>query len=102
MALAKAEFKEEATKTGKAAALYGGAALGATLALLLGSLAAVYGLAHVMDDAWAALVIAAVWAVVGTVLYAAGRSRMRAVRPAPERSIESLKEDVKWAAHPRS
>lgn len=102
VALAKAEVKEEAGKAGRAASLYGGAGYAAGLALLLGSLAAVYGLRHVVDLAWAALIITGVWALIGAVLYAVGRRRMRGVRLTPERSLESLKEDAKWARHPTS
>ncbi|GAA2248117.1 hypothetical protein GCM10010145_14160 [Streptomyces ruber] len=98
--LAKAELKEEGRKAGKVAGLYGGAGYAAGLALLLGSLAAVYGLRHVIDLAWAALILAAVWAVVGAAAYAAGRRRMRSVQLTPERSLESLKEDATWARHP--
>ncbi|GGX69122.1 phage holin family protein [Streptomyces minutiscleroticus] len=98
--LAKTEVKEEAGKAGKAAGLYGGAGYAAGLALLLGSLAAVYGLRHLIDLAWAALIVTAVWAVIGSALYAAGRRRMRAVQLTPERSLDSLKEDAKWARHP--
>ncbi|MEU7578911.1 phage holin family protein [Streptomyces sp. NPDC041068] len=98
--LAKAELKEEAAKAGKAAGMYGGAGYAVGLAVLLASLAAVFGLRHVMDIAWAALVMTAVWAVIGAVLYATGRTRMRTVRPKPERAVDSLKEDAKWARHP--
>ncbi|MGW5737163.1 MULTISPECIES: phage holin family protein [Streptomyces] len=98
--LAKAELKEEAAKAGKAAGLYGGAGYAAGLAVLLASLAAVFGLRHVIDLAWAALVVTAVWAVIGAALHSAGRKRMRTVRPTPERAVESLKEDAKWARHP--
>ncbi len=98
--LAKTELKQEGRKAGKAAGLYGGAGYAAGLALLLGSFAAMYGLRHVMDIAWAALILTVVWAAVGAALYAAGRRRMRTVQLTPERSVESLKEDAKWARHP--
>ncbi|WP_320778457.1 phage holin family protein [Streptomyces sp. CRN 30] len=100
--LAKAEVKEEGRKAGKVAGLYGGAGYAAGLALLLASFAAVYGLRHLVDQAWAALILAVVWAVTGAVLYAAGRRHLRSVQLTPERSLESLKEDAKWARHPTS
>ncbi|GAA4191768.1 phage holin family protein [Microbispora amethystogenes] len=50
-----------------------------------------------MDLAWAALIVAAVWAVIGAVLFARGKERMREVNPTPEQTIETLKEDVQWA-----
>ncbi|MDO0924323.1 phage holin family protein [Streptomyces sp. TG1A-8] len=98
--LAKAEVRQEAAKAGKAAGMYGGAGFGGYMVLLFLSLAAVLGLANVMDGGWAALIVAAVWAVVAAVLYQRGRTRMRTVSPKPEQTVESLKEDAEWARHP--
>jgi hypothetical protein len=92
LALAKAEVKQEATKSGKAAGLLGGAGFAGYMLLLFLSIAAWWGLANVMDQGWAALIVAAVWAVIGAVLYVAGRARMREVNPTPERTAETLKE----------
>lgn len=92
LALAKAELKQEAVKSGKAASLFGGAGFAGYMLLLFLSIAAWWGLANVMDQGWAALIVAAVWAVIAAVLYAAGRNRMREVNPAPERTAETLKE----------
>lgn len=100
LALAKAEMREEAVKTGKAAGLLSGAAVAGYLALLLLSLAAMFGLAELIGLGWAALVVAVVWAIVGAVLAVMGRNRMREVSPKPERTIETLKEDAQWAKHP--
>ncbi|MCP3014634.1 phage holin family protein [Nocardiopsis dassonvillei] len=100
LALAKAEMREEAVKTGKAAGLLSGAAVAGYLALLLLSLAAMFGLAELIGLGWAALVVAVVWAIVGAVLAVVGRNRMREVSPKPERTIETLKEDAQWAKHP--
>lgn len=94
--LAKAEIREEATKAGKAAGMYGGAGFAGYMVALFLSLAAVFGLANVMDAGWAALIIAGVWAVIGAVLYAKGRSRMREVSK-PEQTVQTLKEDARWA-----
>ncbi|MCX2923101.1 phage holin family protein [Streptomyces sp. NEAU-W12] len=98
--LAKAEIKEEGTRAGKAAGMYGGAGFAGYLVLLFLSLAAVLGLANVMDGGWAALIVAAVWAVVAAVLYQKGRARMRAVSPKPEQTVETMKENAEWARHP--
>ncbi|MEV5431049.1 phage holin family protein [Streptomyces sp. NPDC052701] len=98
--LAKAEVREEATKAGKAAGMYGGAGFAGYMVLLFLSLAAVLGLANVMDGGWAALIVAAVWAVVAAVLYQKGRTRMRTVSPTPERTVETMKENAEWARHP--
>ncbi|MEV8226941.1 phage holin family protein [Streptomyces sp. NPDC079167] len=95
--LAKAEIKEEASRAGKAAGMLGGAGYAGHLVLLLGSLAAVFGLAHLVDLAWAALIVTAFWALVGAALFLTGRKRMRDVHVKPERTTETLKEDARWA-----
>ncbi len=90
--LAKAELRQEITKSGKAAGMFGGAGFAGYMVLLFGSIAAWWGLANVMDQGWAALIVAAVWAVIGAVLYTAGRDRMKQVNPKPERTVETVRE----------
>jgi hypothetical protein len=90
--LAKAEVKQEITKGGKAAGLLGGAGFASYMVLLFGSIAAWWGLANVMDQGWAALIVTGVWAVVGAVLFAVGRGRMKQVNPKPELTVETVKE----------
>jgi mevalonate kinase len=92
LALAKAEIKAEATKTGKAAGKLGGAGFAGYMVALFASIALWWALANGMDEGWAALIVAALWAVVGAVLYSMGRSRLKAVHPKPERTVETLKE----------
>ncbi|MFE9770360.1 phage holin family protein [Streptomyces sp. NPDC005931] len=98
--LAKAEIREEATRAGKAAGMYGGAGFAGYMVLLFLSLAAILGLSNVMDGGWAALIVTAVWAVVAAVLYQRGRAQMRTVSPKPERTVETMKENAEWARHP--
>ncbi|QKW48652.1 phage holin family protein [Streptomyces buecherae] len=98
--LAKAEVREEATKAGKAAGMFGGAGFAGYMVAVLLSLTAVFALANVMDLAWAALIVTGVWAVIGAVLFLRGRAQMRTVSPKPERTMETLKEDARWARHP--
>lgn len=98
--LAKAEIREEATKAGKAAGMFGGAGFAGYMVAVLLTLAAMFGLANVMDLAWAALIVTAVWAVIGLILYSRGRAQMRTVSPKPTQTMETLKEDVQWARHP--
>jgi len=90
--LAKAEVKQEITKSGKAAGLLGGAGFAGYMVLLFGSTAAWWGLANVMDQGWAALIVTGVWAVVGALLFAVGRGRMKQVNPKPELTVETVKE----------
>lgn len=100
--LAKAEIRQESTKAGRAFGMLGGAGYAGHLALLLGSLAVVFALAHVVDLAWAALIVTAVWAVAAVVLYSNGRRRLRVVHVKPEQTVQTLKEDARWARHPIS
>ena len=92
LALAKAEVKQEAVKAGRAAGMFGGAGFAGYMVLLFASIAAWWGLAEVMAKGWAALIVTAVWAVVGAVLFALGRQRMREVNPVPERTAETVRE----------
>jgi hypothetical protein len=72
--------------------MLGGAGLAGYMVLLFLSIAAWWALANVMDQGWAALIVAAIWAVVGGVLYGVGRGRLRQVHPTPERTAETLRE----------
>jgi hypothetical protein len=90
--LAKAETKQEISKAGRAAGMFGGAGLAAYMLLFFVSIAAWWALANSMDEAWAALIVAAVWGLVSAVLYVLARAQLRLVRPQPERTIETLKQ----------
>jgi Protein of unknown function (DUF1469). len=100
--LARAEMKDEAVKAGKGAGMLGGAGYAAHLLMIFGSLAAVFGLAHVIGLAWAALVVAGAWAIVAAALFLIGRQKLRSVQPRPQHTMETLKEDARWARHPKS
>jgi uncharacterized membrane protein YqjE len=94
--LAKAETKEELVKAwGAARLLLAGAVLGlyALGFLLLGG---VQALALKMPYWAAALVGGAVLAVIAGILVSAGRSRFKHVHPAPEKTIQTVKENVEW------
>jgi hypothetical protein len=98
--LAKAEIRQEAGKAGKAAGMLGAAGFAGYMTAVLLSLALVFALASFMGLGWATLVVAVLWAVAGAILFSAGRARLRKVSPKPERTVETLKEDVEWARHP--
>ncbi|MET9469030.1 phage holin family protein [Streptomyces sp. NPDC006544] len=100
--LAKAEIKQESAKAGKAVGLLGGAGYAGHVVVLFASLTLVFALANMMDPAWAGLIVTALWAVGGAVLYTVGRKRLRAVHLKPEQTLETLKEDARWARHPTS
>ena len=96
VALAKAELKEEAVKAGKAGGMLAGAGFAGYMVAVLLSLALVFALGAIMPLGWAALIVAVVWAVVGGVLYAVGRKRMKNVDPVPRQTVETLREDAQW------
>jgi hypothetical protein len=75
--LAKAELRQDVKQTGRAAGLLGGGGFAGYMTLLFASIAGWWGLANVMDQSWAALIVAGVWAVIGTVLFLVGRVQMR-------------------------
>ena len=97
IALAKAELQQEAKTAGTAVGAFGGAGLAGYFVLFFVSLAGMYGLDAVMPTGWAALIVAGVWALIAAVLALLGRSRLKNFNPKPERTIETVKEDVQWA-----
>jgi hypothetical protein len=78
--LAKAELRQEATKAGKAAGMFAGAGFAGYMVLLFLSCALWWGLANVMDEGWAALIVAVLWAIIGAILFAVARNKAREVR----------------------
>jgi len=100
--LAKVELKQEASKAGKAAGMLGAAGFAGYLAVLLFSLAIVWGLANVIDEGWAAFIVGLVWAIIGGVLFVVGRKRLKTVDPVPHRTVDTIKEDAKWLKNPSS
>jgi uncharacterized membrane protein YqjE len=96
LALAKSELTDEAKKAGKGAGMLGGAAVAGWLLALFLSLTLMWLLGEVMHLAWAALIVAAIWGVVTLVLAMTGRNEMRRVRPTPDQTIETVKEDAQW------
>ena len=100
--LAKAELRQEAAKAGRAAGMLGAAGFAAYLAVVLLSFAAVFGLANVMDTGWAALIVAAAWAIAGAALFVTGRKRLKTVDPVPHRTVDTLKEDARWLKNPNA
>ncbi len=101
IALAKAEIKTEAGKAGGAAGMFGGAGVAGLHVGIFGTLTLMFALDALMPIGWAALIVTVLWGVVGFVLYTRGRDKLRSVR-APQQTIETLKEDARWASHPTS
>jgi hypothetical protein len=94
--LAKVETKREVTKAGKAGGMLGGAGFAGWMAVLFVSLALMFTLGALIPLGWAALIVAVIWGAVAAVLYTQGRKKMDEVNPVPEKTVETVKEDVRW------
>lgn len=90
--LAKAEMTAEAGKVAKGAGLVGGAALASLMVVVFLSTALWWALANVMDQSWAALIVAVLWAVIGAVLFVLGRDTLTSISLKPERTLNSIKQ----------
>jgi uncharacterized membrane protein YqjE len=96
--LAKAEMAEKGKKAGKGAGMFGGAGLlglGAFGALTTCLIAL---LATAMATWVAALIVAVVYGAIAAVLALQGKNKIQeAGPPAPQQTVETLKEDAEWA-----
>ncbi len=101
--LAKAELKQSATNAAKGTGMMGGAGYAALMALLFLSFAGMFTLGFLLrSNAWGALIIFAIWAIIGLILFLVGRSSFKAVRGAPQ-TVETVKEipdTIKRSAKP--
>jgi uncharacterized membrane protein YqjE len=96
--LAKAELSQKGKVAGEGAGMFGGAAVVGLLAL--GALTAtIIALLDKAMDFWiAALAVAVAYGAIAAVLAQRGRDRVKkGLPPAPEQTVETVKEDVKWA-----
>lgn len=100
--LAKEELKVEGRKAGRAGAAFGGAAVVA----LLAGIALILTLGYLLDEVlptWLAfLIVTIVLGAVAAVLAQRGRTEVKALDPAPEQTIQTLKEDAQWLSERRS
>jgi len=96
--LAKAELAEKGKTAGVGAGMLGGAGVAGLLALGALTATLILLLAEAMDAWVAALILTVVWTAAAGVLALTGRDRVReGMPPAPEQTVESVKEDVQWA-----
>jgi uncharacterized membrane protein YqjE len=95
--LAKTEIREEVGRAKVAALLLGGGAVTAIFAILFFLLMIVYALALVMPSWAAALIVAALLAIGASVMLAGGLNRFKQIHTLPERTVETIKENVEWA-----
>ena len=95
--LAKAELSEKGKRAGIGAGMFGGAGVLGLFAI--GALTATFILllATAMDAWLAALIVTVVYGAVAGVLALMGKKKVKEATPAaPERTVETVKEDVEW------
>lgn len=96
--LAKAEMAEKGRTAAPGLGMVGGA--GAVGLLAAGALTAclILALDGIMPNWLAALLVGLVYAAVAGALYYAGKARVQDAGPlVPEKTVETIKEDVEWA-----
>jgi hypothetical protein len=93
--LAKVEARDEFKRAGRAAGMFGGAGVGAWMALLFLSLGIAWLLDQAINTALAFALVGAAWGVVALVMAKRGQREMATVKPLPQ-TVESIKEDVQW------
>ena len=108
--LAKTEIRTEAGKAATAARLIAGGALALHITAVLGSVALVFALHATIATQVPALadqapavatgVVALLWLILGLSLLGSGRRRLRRVSPIPQRTIQTLREDIAWLRKP--
>lgn len=91
MELAKAEIRQTATRAGKGAGLLGGAGYAALMAVFFLSVALWWALGYLVGNAWSAVIVAIVWAIVALILYLVGRRQLETVKGVPQ-TVATVKE----------
>ena len=82
--LAKAELQQSASRAGKGAGMLGGAGIAGYFVLLFLSIALWWAIGAATGLGWAAVIVAVIWAVIGAVLFVAGRNSLKSVRGIPK------------------
>jgi uncharacterized membrane protein YqjE len=95
--LAKVEINEAVQGARTAGISMGAAGVLGLMAFVLLSFAAAWGLAEVVPEGVAFLIVGGAYGLVALALLALGRQRLKTVKPVPEQTIETVKEDVAWA-----
>jgi hypothetical protein len=77
--LAKAEVRQSATRAGKGAGMFAGAGVAIHMVLVFVSVAVWWGVGDSVGHGWSALIVAAIWLVIGAVLAITGRSEVKSI-----------------------
>ena len=97
VALARVEINQTVRNARTAGISIGAAGLLGLMAFVMLSFAAAWGLAEVVAVGVAFLIVGGAYGLVALALVAFGRQRLKAAKPVPEQTVDTLKEDVAWA-----
>ncbi len=95
--LARAEVSEKVSQATAGAISLAAGGFVALLGLIYILLAAVYALSRIVPDWAAALIVGGVVTLIGVFMLMAGKKKIAATNLQPERTIETLKDDKRWA-----
>jgi len=95
--LARVETSEQVSRAAKAGAMLGAAAVVGFLTLILLAFAAAWGLTEVVPEGVAFLIVGLVFGLVAAVLASAGKKKIASIRPVPDQTVQTLKDDVQVA-----
>jgi Putative Actinobacterial Holin-X, holin superfamily III len=88
--LAKAEVTQSAQRAGRGAGMLGGAGFAVYMVLLFLTIGLWWALGSGTGLGWSAVIVAAIWGVIGTALFVLGRKELRTIRGL-SRTSDSLK-----------
>jgi len=97
VALAKAEASEKVGQLGMAVGMIAAGGFVAFAGLIVLMFAGVYALSLVMQPWQAALIVGGVVTLLGLGLVFVGKSKLSADKLTPQRTIQSIKDDARWA-----
>jgi uncharacterized membrane protein YqjE len=97
--LAKTELKEEAKQAAKPVTTFGVGLVFGIYGMGLLLLAATYALALVVPVWLAALLVGTGLAIVAFALMSSSGKKLKRINPTPDKTIQSLEENVQWAKH---
>jgi uncharacterized membrane protein YfbV (UPF0208 family) len=95
--LARAEIQQEVDKAVKGVAAFAVAGVMGLLAAIALVFAAAWGLAELVPEGVAFLIVGVLLLAVAGGLFAAGKKKVAQVNPVPQRTVETVKEDVDTA-----
>jgi hypothetical protein len=100
IALARVEMREQAQRAKLAALALGAAAVALAIGGIFLLVSVAVGIADLLDwPVWAGfLIVALVLSIAGMVMLSTGRKRLSTIRPVPEQTMQSLKENSEWIA----